>query len=354
MRAARYHGPHDVRIEEVKPASMEPTDIRIEITAAGICGSDLHEYAGGPITIPTDPHPVTGATMPVTMGHEFAGRVLESGPDVDIAAGTDVVVNPIIWCGTCRTCAEGTYRLCPNGGFIGLSGGGGGFAEEVVVPGESVIPLPDNVPDAHGAMVEPFAVGLHAIREAGVGPRDSVAIFGAGPIGLTVVQAAKAAGAGPIVVSEPRDARRALAKQCGADVVIDPGNTAPTEHILAHSDGGVDVSFEVAGVEATVNQSIAVTRPRGTITIVSLFEEPLNVDLLPIVLGEQRVIGTAAYQAGPLADTEFGATLEYFADGTFNPEPLLSERIALEDIVEDGFERLLDAESDAIKILVTP
>lgn len=355
MQAARYHGSRDVRIEELPAPTPGLDEVAIEIEACGICGSDLHEYTHGPMTIPGDePHPVTGATVPITIGHEFAGVVTEAGADTSIPEGTPVAVNPIIWCGECRYCEEGNYHRCANGGFVGLSGGGGGFAESIVVSAEKAVPLPEGLPTELGALAEPFTVGLHAVHRADVGVGDAVAVFGGGPIGLTVIQAAKAAGAEPIVASEPRSARRALAAECGADVLVDPVSEDPIERIGAVAEGGVDVAFEVAGVEATVEQAVHATRRGGRITVVSLFEEPITFMPTDVVVAERTLVGTAAYLGGPLSDREFGTTLRNFASGTFDPEPLITARIALADIVDSGFERLLDPESEQVKVLVRP
>ncbi|WP_231187611.1 2,3-butanediol dehydrogenase [Haladaptatus sp. DYF46] len=354
MRAARYYGPEDVRVEEVEPDTVGSNDVRVEIAACGICGSDLGEYVGGPITIPDEPHPVTGERLPITIGHEMGGTVTEVGESVDIDVGTHAVVNPIIWCGECRYCDEGEYRLCESGGFIGLSGGGGGFAENIVVSAEKIVPVPDGIPAHLAALVEPFTVGVHAVQRSGLGAGDSVAVFGSGPIGLTVVQAAVAAGANPVFVSEPKANRRSLAKECGADEVIDPTDTNPVETIRKHTDGGADVSFEVAGVEPSVNQSLAAVKSGGTTTIVSIFEETIDIDPNDIVMPETTVVGTAAYRGGPLSGREFGTTMKNFATGAFDPTPLVTSEIELENIVRDGFERLLDGESEEIKILVRP
>ncbi|MFH5801704.1 2,3-butanediol dehydrogenase [Haladaptatus sp. CMAA 1911] len=354
MRAARYYGPEDVRVEDVEPDTVGSNNVRVEIAVCGICGSDLGEYVGGPITIPDEPHPVTGERLPITIGHEMSGTVTEVGESVDIDVGAHVVVNPIIWCGECRYCDEGEYRLCESGGFIGLSGGGGGFAENIVVSSEKIVPVPDGIPAHLAALVEPFTVGVHAVQRSGLKAGDSAAVFGSGPIGLTVVQAAVAAGANPVFVSEPKANRRSLAKECGADEVIDPTDTDPVETIREHTDGGVDVSFEVAGVEPSVNQSLAAVKSGGTTTIVSIFEETIDIDPNDIVMPETTVVGTAAYRGGPLSSREFGTTMRNFATGAFDPTPLVTSEIELENIVRDGFERLLDGESEEIKILVRP
>ncbi|WP_121743390.1 2,3-butanediol dehydrogenase [Natronorubrum halophilum] len=353
MRAARYYGPRDVRVEEIEPETVGANDVRVEVAACGICGSDLHEYAAGPITIPEAPHPVTGDAIPITIGHEIGGTIVETGADVALEEGTNVAVNPIVWCGDCQYCDEGNYHLCQSGGFVGLSGGGGGFSENVVVSAETVVPVPDDVPAELAALVEPFTVGVHAVEQSGLGPGDTAAVFGSGPIGLTVLQAALAAGAGPVYVSEPLATRRTRAADCGADVTIDPSDGDPVSSIRDET-GGVDVAFEVAGVEQSLNQALSVTRSGGTTTIVSLFEDSVSIEPTDIVVAERTVVGTAAFEGGPLSDREFGTTVRNFATGDFDPESLVTSRIDLEDIVEDGFETLIEGESDEVKILVRP
>ncbi|WP_197431364.1 alcohol dehydrogenase catalytic domain-containing protein [Halorubrum sp. CBA1125] len=249
MRSAIYHGREDIRVEEYPEPETGPNDVKIDVSACGICGSDLHEYAAGPISIPDDePHPVTGETLPLPMGHEFAGRVTEVGSNVsEIAVGDKVAANPVIWCGECRYCLEGEYGLCESNGFVGLSGWGGGFSEYTTVDRRQAVPIPESVPLEYGPLVEPFSVGLYAIRNSEFSPGDSVAVFGTGPIGLTVVQLANAAGAGPIYAVEPRDFRREIAAESGADVTLDPTAESALDVINADTNGGVDVAFEVAG-----------------------------------------------------------------------------------------------------------
>ncbi|WP_254545009.1 2,3-butanediol dehydrogenase [Halomarina pelagica] len=355
MRAAVFHDREDVRVEEIARDDVGADEVRIDLRAAGICGSDLHEYAAGPIFVPDEtPHPVTGETAPIPMGHEFAGVVSEVGSEVEtLTEGDPVAVNPVIWDGTCRYCDEGKYHLCVNGGFVGLSGGGGGFAEETVVPAVSAVPLPDGVPVEHGALVEPFTVGVHAVRRANVRAGDSVAVFGSGPIGQAVIQASWAAGAGEIYVSEPQEARAEMAVDSGADVVVDPTESDPVERITSESDGGVDATFEVAGIETTVNQSINAAKRNGQVTIVSIFEDEVSVHPNDVVLGERRISGTLAYQGGPLSNVSFGRTIRMMETGRLDPELLVTSRIDLDDIVEEGFERLLGG-SEEVKILVEP
>lgn len=356
MKAAVYHGREDVRVERIGERELGPGEVRIEVEACGICGSDLHEYAEGPIAIPEDdPHPLTGETLPLTLGHEFAGVVVETGADVTAPTeGDAVVVNPIIACTVCRYCTDGQYSLCDSLVNIGIHGGGG-FAESVVVPAENAVVLPDEVPYGHGALVEPLSVGLHAVRRSGLAAGDTAAVFGAGPIGLSVLQSAIAAGARDVYVSEPRDARRELAERLGAAEAIDPAETDPVRHISAAADGGSDVAFEVAGVEQTLTQAVRTTRKAGTTVIVSLYEEAARLNPNFLMLAERDIVGSYGYSGGPLAGHgEFATTIRMLQDGRLDAEPMITAHIRLDDIVAEGFERLQDPASDHVKILVEP
>lgn len=355
MRAATYHGQRDVRVGDVDaPAGPEANELRVSVTACGICGSDLHEYAAGPLAVPDDhPHPLTGETLPIPLGHEFSGKVAEVGADVsDVSVGDPVTVNPLLYCGECQHCAAGHYNWCESGGFIGLSGAGGGLAEEVVVPREKAVRLPDEVPTEYGALAEPFSVGFHAVRTAPLAPGDSVAVYGAGPIGLTTIQAAHVAGADTVYAVEPRDTRRELAGTVGADETLDPTGTDTVAHIHERTGGGVDVSFEAAGVAQTLQNAVTATTAGGHTTVISQFEGAVEVDPNVFVAGERSLDGTLAYEGGPRSDEEFGPVVELFASGALDPEALVSSRIALEHVVEDGFEALLDPDREEVKVLV--
>lgn len=332
-----------------------PGELRLAVDACGICGSDLHEYVAGPITVPEEPHPVTGEQLPLPMGHEFTGEVIETGEhDSDIEVGDRVAVNPIQYCGDCRYCREAKYNICESIGFFGLTGGGGGFSEEAVVPAEQAVPFPDDLPAEYGALVEPFSVGLHAVDLADLSPGASVAVFGTGPIGLTIVQCARAAGAGEIYAVEPREHRRSIAGDSGADVTLDPSETETVEELLAESDGGVDVVFEVAGVEQAFRDAVRTVKHDGRVIVVSLFEETVEFNPTDIVTTERTVSGSAAFHGGSLSHRDFGAVIGMFSEGLLDPESLITGRIGLDGIVDGGFEALEDPSKDHIKIIVEP
>lgn len=195
-------------------------------------------------------------------------------------------------CQECRYCEDGKAHLCPNTTAIGWDTGAGGFAENAVVPEQQVHILSDSVPVEGGALVEPLAVGLHAVRQSGMQAGATVAMFGRGPIGLTVIRAAKAAGAKRIFASEPNDIRRETALDLGANDAIDPLETDAVEYIKSETSDGVGFAFEFAGLDATFNAAINSTVRDGTITVGELSNSETSIHLNDIVTTERSVIGT--------------------------------------------------------------
>lgn len=172
MKAARFYGPGDIRIDDVREPATRPGTVKVEVEWCGICGTDLHEYLEGPIFAPAEgtPHPLTGETVPITLGHEFAGVVRELGDGVgDLRVGDRVVVEPYLVCGRCDPCLRGMYNVCQSLGFVGLSGGGGGFSQFVVAERRWIHPLGELGTDV-GALIEPLAVAYHAYDCPAPGP----------------------------------------------------------------------------------------------------------------------------------------------------------------------------------------
>lgn len=355
MKAARLYGEQDVRIDEVEPQRLGPTDVRIDIEACGICGTDLHEYRNPDVT-PEEDHPKTGASRPIIVGHEFSGIVSEVGSEVDrLNIGDPVAIHPNIPCYDCVYCEDGEYNRCDDVVSIGYHTGTGGFAENVAVPAQQVHALPDGVDLWEGALVEPLAVGLHAVRRSGLQTGDTVAVFGCGPIGLTAVRAAQTAGAKRIFVSEPNESRCEIASELGADVTIDPFEADPVETIVDATAGGVNVALEFAGIESAFNAAIQSTRRGGTITVGSLSEGEISTNVEEIVVAERTITGTFCYGFPPRSfRSEFDSIIDSLAAGTINTEAFVTERISLDDLAEEGFEPLLDPETEHVKILVEP
>lgn len=351
MKAARFYGPGDIRIDDIPEPVVRPGAVKVEVEWCGICGTDLHEYLEGPIFAPASgaPHPLTGETVPITLGHEFAGVVHEVGEGVDdVHVGDRVVVEPYIICGRCDACQQGKYNVCQTLGFVGLSGYGGGFSQYVVAERRWIHPLGDLGTDV-GALVEPLAVAYHAVRLSGAKPGHSALVFGAGPIGLVTTAALRAAGVDQIIVVEPADVRKAKAPGAGADHVIDPTQTDVVAEVAELTKGrGADVSFECAGIDAVLKSAILSTRVGGTCVNVAIWGHEASVAMNDLVFREVNVLGSLAYA------NDHPATIEMIASGKVDPFQFITGRIELHDIVKSGFEELINNKEENVKILVRP
>lgn len=349
MKAARWYKARDIRVEDIAEPTASAGQVKIKVAWTGICGSDLHEYIAGPIFIPVNaPHPLSHDRAPIVLGHEFSGEVVAVGSGVThCQPGDRVVVEPILACGHCAACKEDKYNLCSQLGFHGLSGGGGGFASYTVVQAQRVHKMPDALSFEQGALVEPAAVALHAVRMSRLKAGDKAAVFGAGPIGLLIIEALRAAGASEIYAVEPSPQRAAKATELGARAVIDPGKEDAVARLQALSGGGVDVAFEVTGVPAVLAQCINSTHYEGETVVVSIWEKEAAFQPNTLVLHERSVKGIIAYRH------IFPAVMELMTRGYFQADKLVSKKILLDDIVEQGFETLV-REKQQVKILVQP
>lgn len=258
MRAARLHGPGDVRTADEDAPVALPGETLVRVTAVGLCGSDLHWFSEGTIGDAV-------LTTPVVLGHEFAGVVV--GGPLD---GRRVAVDPARPCGECEVCLEGNRNLCPAVRFAGHGTNDGGLRELVAWPTALLHPVPDSISDADAAMLEPLGVALHAMDLAGLRLGGTVVVVGCGPIGLCVVQLARAAGATRVVAVEPLAHRREAAAALGADVVLDPADDVLAQLTRATDGRGFDVAVEVAGNDDAVGIAVHAVRPGGTVVLAGI------------------------------------------------------------------------------------
>ncbi|HJV47441.1 MAG TPA: 2,3-butanediol dehydrogenase [Bacillota bacterium] len=348
MKAAVWYDIRNVRVEEVREPKIEPGMVKIRVKWCGICGTDLHEYLAGPIFLPIEPHPLTNEKVPLILGHEFSGDVIEIGEGVSkVKVGDRVIVEPVLACGTCKPCKNGKYNICDKLGFHGLSGGGGGFSEITMVKEAMVHKIPDNMTYEQGALVEPTAVAVHAVRESNLRAGDSCVVFGTGPIGLLVIQAAKLAGASCIIAVEISEERQKLARELGAHYTINPLKEDVVQTIHQIIDGGADVCFEVTGVEPCINDAINSSKTDGQVIIVSIWEKPVSIHLNHIVLKERQLKGIICYR------NIFPSVIQLISEGRLKVDSIITQRININSIVEEGFEELVKNKSH-IKILVSP
>lgn len=346
MRAAVYYGPNKVEVADVPEPDPTPGTVKIEVGFNGICGTDLHEYYAGPIFVPTQPHPLTGRRLPLTMGHEFSGTITEVGGGVTgYAPGDRVAVEPIYRCGHCAPCRAGTYNVCRQIGFHGLMCDGG-MAEYTVVPTDMLHRLPDTVSMELGALVEPMSVAYHAATLADVDPLSTAVIFGAGPIGIGLWFALRGKGLDSVFVAEPSPTRRAAIEALGA-TTLDPTVVDVPSFIADHTGGrGADAAFDAAGVAPAIAAATACVGARKPTVSVAIYEKPLTTPLLDLVMNESRIQGSLCYTS-----QDFAAVIDLMAQGVYDTSGWVTT-IAIDDVIDEGFEALHAGEK--MKVLVDP
>nr|POE74762.1 (r,r)-butanediol dehydrogenase [Quercus suber] len=407
---------NDIRIEhDIVPAVCGEGQIRVKPAFVGICGTvsvfevllslgrkggsrakedgtrgrkfadtcvfeDLHEFITGPKYVhmtplltglkinhleltkrlrrfsPTSPHPVTKEQVPLTIGHEFSGIVVEIGPKIPaayahLAIGQHVAVQPTIYCGHCGACKNDAENACAQGGFIGLSGGGGGMSENVVVPAEACFPLPANIDLDVGSLVEPLAVAWHAVDASGIESiaEPSCVVLGMGPIGLAVLQVLKARGAKRVICLEVAARRQQFATDFDADHVLDPTKVDVVSRCLELNGGvnGPDLAFDCAGVAASLETACKVIKSRGTIVNVAIWEQAVPFNPNWLVFREANYKAVLGYQR-----KDFEGVIEALAKGKITPQRMITDRIDMTRIVEDGYLALIHRKEENVKILV--
>ncbi|KAF8639232.1 hypothetical protein AX17_001717 [Amanita inopinata Kibby_2008] len=361
MKAARYYGPRDIRVEQIDKPVPTSGQALVKVAWNGICGTDLHAYHATIFKFPTatEPDPITGEVLPVTMGHEFSGTIVELGPNVDNnkwSLGQRVVIEPIYSCmktDTCDSCSQGKTHTCPIFNTIGIGGRGGGLAEFIAVDLKLAHKLPDNVPLEVGACIEPIAVGWHAAKRAKFSKGKTALILGAGPIGLFLLKVLRSIDSDTtIVISEPALLRRQLAIKHGATLALDSTTTNIRDAVFeATKNRGVDVAFDAAGLQTTMDTAIYSVRAYGTVVNIAVREPGVKVgiDMNHVLLNEITLMGTICY------DNDHPEVLAAVAAGKIaGIEELISRKIALDDIVEKGMEALSNEKDTLVKILVHP
>jgi (R,R)-butanediol dehydrogenase/meso-butanediol dehydrogenase/diacetyl reductase len=315
MWAAKYYGHCDIRIEEVEEPQPRAGEVKVKVAHNGICGTDLHEYYAGANAIPVTPHPLTGISAPVIIGHEFSGTIVEVGDGVTTSStGDRVAVRPTLTCGKCPACRRGLSHICQKLAFAGISASSGGLSEFVVIPAENIHTLPEQVSLELGALVEPMAVSYHAIARSRATSEDAVVILGAGPIGIGLYLALAAQGYSRIVVSEVSAERRNAISALGAEHVIDPTeqDLASTVRTLSDGDGAAAV-FDAAGAGAAFDSGLPTLAPRGQMIVVALHEHAFSFNPSSLLLQENEVLTSCVYD-----DADYSAVIQHMATGAYD------------------------------------
>lgn len=352
MKAARFHKRGDIRIEDIPEPVVKPGEVGIKVAWCGICGTDLHEFMEGPIFIPPcgHPHPISGESAPITMGHEFSGVIYAVGEGVsDLQVGQHVVVEPYIVHDDTPTGPGSNYHLSKDMNFIGLGGRGGGLSEKISVKRRWVHPISDKIALDQAALIEPLAVGHHAFVRSGARAGDVALVGGAGPIGLLLASVLKAKGL-KVIITELSRARKEKAREAGvADHILDPSEVDVVAEVKKLTGGeGVDVAFECTSVNKVLDTLVDACKPTAKMVIVSIWSHPATINVHSVVMKELDVRGTIAYC------NDHAETIKLVEEGKINLAPFITQRIKLDELVSEGFERLIHNNESAVKIIVNP
>ncbi len=324
--AVRLHGPSNLQVERV-PHPGEPSagEVLLRVTATGVCGSDLHPYETGTIGS-------TRLETPLILGHEFAGVVEQTGEGVSLPIGTRVAVDPLINCGRCDGCEGGNPNLCRDQSFAGLWPRDGSLRQWMRVPARNCFAISAAMTDAEAALLEPLGIALHATDLARVRVGSSVAIFGAGPIGLCLAQTARIAGASPVYVSEPLDWRMKAAQSYGA-LPLPPKVE-------------VDIAIEAAWAKESVQQAMDVIRPGGTLVLVGIPFE----DTVSFKHSTARRKGLTILMCRRMKRV-YNRTIRLVEGGQVDLKGMITHRFALDDVPE-AFRMNAAYEDEVVKTVI--
>ncbi|MBC2715991.1 MAG: alcohol dehydrogenase catalytic domain-containing protein [Desulfobacteraceae bacterium] len=339
MKAVKLKGPKQLELVDVETPVADGKNVIIEVTACGICGSDLHYWHSGR---------GMGGVYDLIMGHEFAGIVVDSGNRDDLAEGDRVTALPLDPCGLCAACRAGHINICLKALKRSIPGNNspGGFSEFLKLRPDMVRKLPDTVNDIQAAMAEPAAVALHAVRTAGICPGDTVMISGGGPIGLLCAAWAKINGAAYIALTEINGFRKDFAANNGAaDEIFDAADPDFPSQVIKITGGGFDVAIETSAADAAINLALMMLKPKGRLILAGINAHTQAILTIVAVAREITQKSVMAY-----LPEEFDTAIDYIAQKRIDVEKLVTSTTDLTGLGA-AFERLASGKSEDIKII---
>lgn len=301
------------------PPEPGPGEVTVRVRAVGLCGSDMHYYKEGSCA-------GFAAVYPSVLGHEPSGEVIAVGPGVDgLAAGSRVAVEPAITCGCCEFCRGGRHNLCENVVFLGGLQAPGLLRELATIPARNATRIPDTMSYSAAAVVEPLAVIVHALELAPIEAGETVAVMGAGPIGLLAAAVLRIAGAGRVIVADRIAYRLALAREMGADVAVDITRERPAEAILDLTGGrGAHLIVDAAGKPDSINPALAAVRPGGRILLIGIPSEATTSLDLHTAMNREAALLTLKR-----SNRNDHAALDLLASGQIDASKLVTHRFPL-------------------------
>jgi 2-desacetyl-2-hydroxyethyl bacteriochlorophyllide A dehydrogenase len=339
MKAAVLTAHYKIDFQDIPEPQPKPNEVKIKVVAAGICGSELHAYKGT--------HPFR--QPPAILGHEMSGEIVAVGSEIkDYKVGERVTVEPQLLCGTCDACRSGHANLCDNKVVLGTKPWVGGYAEYVVAPEQVLYKIPDHVSYDEAVMVEPLAVGVHAVREAHLKMGGSALILGGGTIGLCTLVAAREAGVLKTIVTDAVDYNLSVARELGATATVNVRKDDLKQVVGEVTGGkGVDTAFVTVGISPVVNQALNSVKKRGDIVLIALFEEDVKIENpFLIVGGERNVHGSQMYTR---ADMQ--TALDLIAAGRVDAKMFVTQKLPMSD-VQRGFEIVDKKLEDCVKVVL--
>ena len=329
--------PGKIEFHEVPVPEISDREVLIKIMKIGICGSDIHVYHGE--------HPFT--SYPVTQGHEVSGEVVKAGRAVTgLKPGQKVTIQPQVVCGQCYPCRHGKYNLCEELKVMGFQTTGVA-SHYFAVDAAKVTPLPDDLTYDEGAMIEPLAVAVHAIRQAGDVSGKKIAVLGAGPIGILVAQVAKGMGADAVMVTDISDVRLAKARECGVDFCENTKNVNFGQALLSNfGPDKADIIYDCAGNNVTMGQAVQYARKGSTIILVAVFAGMAQIDLAVLNDHELDLNTTMMYRNEDYVDA-----IRLVNEGRVQLKPLISSHFAFRDY-KKAYEYIDANRENTMKVII--
>ena len=329
--------PGEIIFREVPVPEIKDDQVLVKIMNIGICGSDIHVYHGK--------HPFT--KYPVTQGHEVSGEIVKVGKDASgLCEGQKVTIEPQVYCGHCYPCRHGKYNLCEELKVMGFQTTGTA-SEYFAVDASKVTPIPEEMSYEEGAMIEPLAVAVHAVKQMGDVKGMNIAVLGAGPIGNLVAQAAKGMGAAKVMITDVSDLRLDKAQECGIDVCVNTKEKDFGEAMVeAFGPDKADVIYDCAGNNITMGQAIKYARKGSVIVLVAVFAGMASIDLAVANDHELDIKSTMMYRHDDYID---GITL--VNDGKVHLRPLISKTFAFKDYLK-AYQYIDDNRETTMKVII--